>query len=166
MGRHGSNSCTNLGWTYVPPQEDWSVVHEDSNESPLCQYLAIQPDDQATLPEHPQLAITDGGQHETIDNGNDPDSAVIVVEQDTTAQAVEALADLTGSPQRRWVSASSSTAFDVMTQSVESFLGLADPFVQDDPWKSTGTSSDTSPTTTTSYEIVTDKSSQSSSPAK
>ena len=27
-----------------------------------------------------------------------------VVETDTTEQAVEALADLTGSPQRRWVS--------------------------------------------------------------
>ena len=47
-----------------------------------------------------------------------------------------------------------------------SFLGFTDPFLEDDPWKHEGTSGDTSPVTTTSYEIVTDKSSSNSSPAK
>ena len=105
----------------------------------------------------------DGGKTEQSDNGNDPNYAVTVDVPDTTEQAVEAIVNATGSPQRRWVSSSSSAAMDVVAQSVSSFLGLTDPFLEDDPWKR---DSDTSPVTTNSYEVVTDRSSQNSSPAR
>ena len=45
-------------------------MHDDSNMTPLYQYLAIQPDDQEPFPD-PPLAITDGSV-EKGNNGNDP----------------------------------------------------------------------------------------------
>ena len=66
------------------------------------------------MPSHPPLAIQDGNETYQSDNGNDPDSAVTVDVQDTTEQAVEAIVNATGSPQRRWVSSSSLAALHVM----------------------------------------------------